>query len=91
VGETALASVDTGKQTTQAYIRMGDGSVRTVLPEAEKAQTNYIRVSRSADAARQAAMPKEPEKRDEQRPPERPDRGVPPPGGSAPPGGSGGG
>lgn len=93
----SVASLSDAAAARQAgplvYIRMGNGSLDTRTPEGDKANDDYIRVNRSADEARLAAMPKAPERTD--LPPDRdrrPDREPPPPGGSAPPpGGAGGG
>jgi hypothetical protein len=92
VGSASLSG-EAQRQAMQAFVRLGDGSVRVVRPDLEKTQTNYLRVSRSADAAKVAAMPKERERTPEQRPEgERPGRGTPPPPpGAEPPGGAGGG
>lgn len=94
VSVAALSDAAVAKQAGPlVYIRMGDGDLDTRTPEADKATTDYIRVSRSADEAKLAAMPKPPERTE--LPPDRdrrPDRDMPPPGGEPPsPGGAGGG
>lgn len=94
VSVAALSDAAVARQAGPlVYIRLGDGDLSTRTPEGDKATSDYIRVSRSADEAKLAAMPKTPERTD--MPPDRdrrPDREPPPPGGGAPPpGGAGGG
>lgn len=90
VGSVSLADeAQSGRRLTQAYLRLDDGSVRSVRPDLERSHRTYRDVSASAERARLASQPREAERTR----PDRPGpRETPNPGGaSPPPGGSGGG
>lgn len=59
----ALLREDNGRPVaaTEVYLRRGDGSIEVRIPEDDKASDRFDRVSRSAAAAKLAAMPKAPE------------------------------